>query len=530
MQGTFLRVGLIAITISLTSPMVSATAQESRQLTPTAAVQVTGNPNPVRNYSSPLIARNPKNGQLTIASVDTRGTRECVVHISNDDGRSWSPGGSLMTPPFTDCSIGAEWGSYFSVFYDRNGVLYVPFAANDPALKTAPRPVETEDERDFIPRHIFLARSTDGGGTFETSMVYRTVEGKPESYSKGVVGAVDPNDPKYVYVAWRQGAYSATKQKLLNPLAVSRDGGKTFEPPVDISPPGGADHPSLVVDRKGVVHATTWARSFGLPEPVPPRPILHVSSTDHGKTWTTKEIDPGNDRSYRPPAIAVDPGSDAIYVAWAGSKDPRNSALKENDRLDVFLSASTDGGRTWGPRRVVNDDAGKGVNHQFPNVAVAPNGRVDVAWYDARLNIRPSGDPEGETPFTDVFYAFSNDRGQTFSPNVRISDRSADRSIGVWSNNVGSAGPVGLVATDRMAYFAWQDTRNGTPVTQAEDVYMASLPFEASSVQDDGSSAPSWLLIAGGVALGMGFAMALVWAMARRSRGPSAGRPVPVPS
>jgi hypothetical protein len=179
---------------------------------------------------------------------------------------------------------------------------------------------------------------------------------------------------------------------------------------------------------------------------------------------------------------------------------------------------------------VVNDDAGKGVNHQLPNVAVAPNGRVDVAWYDARLNIRPSGDPELETPYTDVFYAFSTDGGQTFSPNVRISDRSADRSIGVWSNNVGSAGPVGLVSTDRMAYFAWQDTRNGNPLTQAEDVYMASLPLDGSAVEDDGSSAPAWLLVTGGVALGMGLAMGLVWALARQARDAGVGRAAPVRS
>ena len=113
MGGTAVRVGLIAVTVSLATSMAGAGAQEGRQLTPTGAVQVTGNPNPVRNYSSPLIARNPKNGQLAIGSVDTRGNRECVVHLSNDDGRSWAPGGGLMTAPFTDCSIGAEWGSYF---------------------------------------------------------------------------------------------------------------------------------------------------------------------------------------------------------------------------------------------------------------------------------------------------------------------------------------------------------------------------------------------------------------------------------
>lgn len=79
----------------------------------TNAVQVTENPTPVRNYSSPLIARNPKTGELVTAEVDTRGTRQCTVHISTNDGQTWALGGDLMTKPFTDCSIGAEYGSYF---------------------------------------------------------------------------------------------------------------------------------------------------------------------------------------------------------------------------------------------------------------------------------------------------------------------------------------------------------------------------------------------------------------------------------
>ena len=88
----------------------------------------------------------------------------------------------------------------------------------------------------------------------------------------------------------------------------------------------------------------------------------------------------------------------------------------------------------------------------------------DVAWYDARPNIRPSGDPELETPCTDVFYAFS----------------------------------------------------------------MASLPLDGSTAE--GTSAPAWLLVTGGVALGMGLAMGLVWALAGKTRGPGGGCAVPVRS
>jgi hypothetical protein len=86
----------------------------------------------------------------------------------------------------------------------------------------------------------------------------------------------------------------------------------------------------------------------------------------------------------------------------------------------------------------------------------------------------------------------------------------------VWSNAVGSAGPIGVASTNDAVWFTWQDTRNGNTLTQAEDVYAASLVLNPAG---DGSSGgmPRWLLLAGGVAVGMGLAMAGAWAVARRS-------------
>jgi hypothetical protein len=485
----------------------------------TGAVQVTDNPVPVRAHNSPQLARNPKTGELVVAEVDSFGSRECTVHISVDDGRSWFRGGNPMVKPFTDCSIGAEWGTYFNVFFDRNGVLYVPFAANDPQALAEPRPVTTEDTRDYVPRHVFLARSTDGGRSFSTTMVYRVGEGHPDRYNKGVVGAVDPSDPGRVYVGWRQGAFSSKTQKLKNPVAASTDGGKTFGAPVDITDERGADHPWLAAGPDGTVHAVIWSRSFGLGDNPPPRPIYYLRSTDHGKTWARKEIDPGNERSYRPPVIAADPSSQSLYVVWFGSAEVHNKALKEKDRTEIFLRASTDGGKTWSPRRTVNDDAGKGVNHEYPGISIAPNGRVDVAWYDGRLSPKPSDDPESESGLQDVFYASTSNHGRSFGPNLRISDRSIDRSIGVWSNNVGSAAPIGMASTRDSVYFAWQDTRNGNPVNSAEDVYFGSLKL-AGPLPPAGGGIPAWVLLGAGVALGMGLAAMAAYALARRSETP----------
>ncbi|MCA1704666.1 MAG: hypothetical protein LC808_15940, partial [Actinobacteria bacterium] len=103
----------------------------ARDAVVTAAVQVTANPAPVRAHSSPKIAVNPKNKELTIVESDPRGKRSCDVHISVDDGRSWTPGGDPMMDPYRDCSFYGEYGAYASMAFDKNGTLFMAFIASE---------------------------------------------------------------------------------------------------------------------------------------------------------------------------------------------------------------------------------------------------------------------------------------------------------------------------------------------------------------------------------------------------------------
>ncbi|MDQ3979951.1 MAG: hypothetical protein M3314_10395 [Actinomycetota bacterium] len=515
-------------------------AQDSVQPVVTGAVQVTGNPNPVRAHMLPLIARNPRNGELVIAEVDGRGSRECVVHLSADNGRSWFSGGGFMVKPFTDCSIGAEYGPAAMPFFDGNGVLYVAFTANDPAkLLDSSRPVSTTDVREDIPRNAYLARSTDGGRSFTTTLVHAGKEGNTQTaYVDAPSGAVDPGDARFVYVGFAVGDWSNEKDPIKTMVAASADGGKTFAAPVEINGGTGADYPWITVDRRGVVHATYWSRGAGTTPADPsqarpngraqPTALYHVRSTDHGKSWTRQVLDPGNQRVYRPPVIVADPNSDAIYAAWHGFPDPMNFQLNREgkDRVDIFFKASLDGGKTWGERKVVNDDPGTGVNHESPGISVAPNGRVDVAWYDFRHTPRAAGN----AGLQDVYYASSSDRGTTFTKNIRITDRSIDRSIGVYGGAIMSSINVGVTSTNDAVYFAWQDTRNGRPNTHSEDVYTASLQLSPSSAAVEGSSSgddSQWLFLLAGVAMGAGLAMAVVWGIIRSRM---SSRPVIVPA
>lgn len=117
-----------------------------------------------------------------------------------------------------------------------------------------------------------------------------------------------------------------------------------------------------------------------------------------------------------PPSDAVaDDG--AVYVAWSARDG-------EGHANTLYLSASRDGGRSFLPPSKVNDDRAPAV-HGMDSLAVAPGGRVYVAWLDGR-NVAPPvqgrmGKAHGGAESNrEVYFSFSSDGGRTFSPNKRV--------------------------------------------------------------------------------------------------------------
>jgi len=155
--------------------------------------------------------------------------------------------------------------------------------------------------------------------------------------------------------------------------------------------------------------------------------------------------------------LAADPRTPNLYMVWTWRQGSRGD-------LDISFRASHDGGKTWNERRVLNAD-GPGTAHQIdPGIYLAPNGRIDIAWYDGRSSAVPvdptSSDLKG---FQDVYCTSSLDQGRTFGPNVLVSDRTIDDSIGVFANNVSSHYNIGLASTDERVWLAWQDYRTAAP-------------------------------------------------------------------
>jgi hypothetical protein len=89
--------------------------------------------------------------------------------------------------------------------------------------------------------------------------------------------------------------------------------------------------------------------------------------------------------------------------------------------LNIYLTRSTDEGKTFSPPVKVNDDP-DGPEHRFPSVAVDRDGGVNVVWLDKR-----QGSPQ-KPGFSRVYFARSTDGGKTFGPNV---DATAGQEYGI---------------------------------------------------------------------------------------------------
>lgn len=105
-----------------------------------------------------------------------------------------------------------------------------------------------------------------------------------------------------------------------------------------------------------------------------------------------------------------------------------------------------------------------------PNVSVAPNGRVDVAWWDWRDGAAVYGN--------DVYYTYSSDDGDTWASNVRVTDQSIDRRIGYWGNNADMRSRPGIASTDQVARLAWSDTRLAAQGANTQDIFAAAVQLD----------------------------------------------------
>ena len=274
----------------------------------------------------------------------------------------------------------------------------------------------------------------------------------------------------------------------------------------------GALQPNLAVDRTGNLYVVWLEFVVGDPfhSPVRWRRVYVSRSTDGGKTFTEHSLVrtmTTDGVGIIGPMLEWSPRGGpegSLHLVYESRKEPA-----QGDR-DVQYHRSVDGNRTWSEIKVLNDDDPKQLFGQFlPNVRVAPSGRVDVAWWDLR---------DGAADYAnDVYYGYSEDAGETWSTNLRVTDRSIDRTIGIWTNNSDTRQPPGLGSADELAVVVWDDTRNGDQVTGSQDLRAATVQFDKL-----GAGGPQRVLayaLAGLAGAGMvGLGLLLAGVVLRRGR------------
>ena len=477
-------------------PTVSVVGQD-------AAVNVSaGVDENIDAHNSPTLVRNPTRPRnLAVSSRIDTPFFSCALHVSFDAGARWS-----QTP------IPAPKGEEPKCFdpdvaFSADGTLYYSYVT----LKG--------DNND--PNALWVVTSRDGGRTLSAPI---RVSG-PLAFQVRL--AADPSRAGRVYLSWMQSSDVGTlgfdgPGRIVS--ARSDDGGATWSRPVRVSPPARprAVAPAPVVGRDGALYVLYVDllgdrldyegvhRGRG-GEPYAGRIALVLArSRDGGARWEESVVDDRVTPIERFLVFLADPPSVAVDA------DGRVYAAMHDDRLgdpDVWLWTRAPDESRWEAPRRVNDTLPRDRSAQYlPAVAVAPDGRLDVLYYDRRADLR--------NVLNEVSLQSSADHGRTFTPALRLSSANFDARIGFGAKeglpDLGSR--LALLSDDRAALGVWTDTRGGTPATQKQNLFQAVVAVTPPDGLSDGTRRA---LRFGGLGLGLAGLVLLGFAL-RRARGRSA--------
>lgn len=513
--------------------------------------QVTAGSTPDRLFVNPQVAVDPRAPASVVMTAADARNGGCGLRVSRDGGLSWSNAAATLLPQEFQYCVQRTYGIDMAPAFASDGTLYVAMPASSAATGHPNGPIS-----------MLVARTTDLGETHETAVVARAKSGDTYTLPDGssAIGleqhklpsiAVDPNDPKKVYLSWRLtirgpdqspvpgwslGGPNGIPSRTM--VAVSDDGGVTWSQPVDVMDRYqggkvlGSGAASLVAGPNGTV--------YGFTREVTPRPtgdeprakarVFMIKSADGGRTWAVTSISAGLQESDDPQAAVAPNGR--LYVAYSarGSSAPPNTPPNPSE---VYVMSSGDGGRTWSePRNVTDDDPARKADQYLPGISIAPDGRVDLAFFDFRNDPFFSPGEVGnmnaavDERYWDVYTTHSSDEGATWAANSRVTEAPVYGRVGVTFNNQDIRGPIGVASTARAAYVAWPDTRATTADnSDAEDAYFSRVRFTSPApLGAGGGGTAGWVWGLAGLGIGLaasGFVLLAVRSGNRQAAAPS---------
>jgi len=503
--------------------------------------RLASDPAQFRGKDAVALAVNPNDSQHIVEVNANHLLGECEATVSRDGGSTWSTAAVLRPPapgvgePFVPTCRASDHLADFTfqtVVFGSGQNVYAVFST--------PRSTASGGEQGssvlvaksvdggttFAPAVVAMA----GGGSGNT------ITGGPyyELPSVAVDPAAGQNGADRVIVAAREvtnfgdgGCAGPPPPAPVPPecsasrgdamTAVSNDGALNFSEPVQVEPSGenvaGPDSTSPPVVLPDHSIAIAW-RTSGNTGPIKVArgtvegqtltwgaPVTAAVATNTGaNTSNPPEPNPSNGSSF--PRMAVDRVSGTLYLVY--NQGPAAPGAPEggfqgadhfiSPDSDVYFQRSLNQGGTWSTPKLINQadekpghespaspaEFGVVTQTRHPDVSVAPNGRVDVVWEDRRHWYRGCIHTHvrcAEARLGDTYYAFSEDKGSTFSPNKRISDQSHNNDVGYdYRFGTGWAfGPVAVPLGNSQLLVGWMDAREGNFDSDTQDIYLAKV-------------------------------------------------------
>lgn len=405
------------------------------------ACRAADNQLPARGYEGQSVVADPGNPDHMVVTDANMIQGACSYHVTFDRGEEWEDGVFALPDGYTGCRINGPSGGHVpmgNAVMGPSGAIYVVFGS--------------AHEDDSRRESILLGSSADGGLTWDVRVAARSSD-PAFAYGRPLMSAVaGPGGQDTLLVAF----WECTDSGAICPGARfirSDDGGSTFTEPVYINADIGGMNPSMpVMAADGTIHASYQIRyADGVVD------LVLASSFDGGETFernlVTSEVGIGGTRGYDAAMIALSPDSSRLHMVYTDSRT--------GPQIPIYMSTD-DGGNTWSDPLLIGAD-NPTAPVRSPRLDVAPDGRVDIAFY---RQIRERRD--------EVIWAFSIDDGRNFDTRL-VTDETINRDLG-YVNEIGNWYPPGVSSTNEAAVIAWSDTRNATgDVDNTVDVFVRRM-------------------------------------------------------
>jgi hypothetical protein len=453
MSGRFLASTSSVLVLGFAVALATATLAAAA---PPSNFNVTAMPG---NEAEDAIAVNPTNPSNVVAmSTLPDVVAGLAVGVSTDGGATWARRviGSTTADPLGDicCDEQLAW--------DRFGNLWMTYLLNSSG-------------------DVFVALSTDGGGSFTKVADIQTKSGDQPSIAVG---------PNSVWVSFTRTP--GNQIQAFGAPVTGLDHFGSFTAPENVPSPGNGDYGDTAVGPAGQVMVTYQNATNGQggadiytavdPDGLGPAGFGKPNLVTHSHVGGFDFIPAQPNRSVDAEAnLAWDRSGGAhngrVYLVWT------QETPNESDNTDIMLQHSDDNGATWSPAAKLNDD--HTTNSQYdPAIALdQTSGALAVSWYDTRndLGTGGSGDTDG-IPNDDfqIWATDSTDGGATFAPNFQVSQGTSNA---IDANSFFDIGDYTHAAFVSGTFWpAWSDNSNSTGdnpdgTLHQLDLYTAKVPI-----------------------------------------------------